>query len=111
MRAVQITEFGGPEVLTLVDTESPVPAEGWHLIDVTAAGVNYADTHQAENSYLAPQKLPLIPGAEVVGRVRGGELDGRRVVALLTGGGGYAEQAVAPPGSVFPIGEDVDDGT
>ncbi|HET9654426.1 MAG TPA: zinc-binding dehydrogenase [Kineosporiaceae bacterium] len=111
MRAVQITEFGGPEVLTLVDTEPPTPPEGWHLIDVTAAGVNYADTHQAENSYLAPQSLPLIPGAEVVGRVRGGELDGTRVVALLLGGGGYAEQAVAPSELVFPIGEDVDDAT
>jgi NADPH2:quinone reductase len=109
MRAVQITEFGGPEVLTLVQTEPPAPSEGRHLIDVTAAGVNYADTHQAENSYLAPQQLPVIPGAEVVGRVRGGELDGTRVVALLTGGGGYAEQALAPAATVFPIGEDVDD--
>lgn len=111
MRAVQITEFGGPEVLTLVDTEPPTQPEGWHLIDVTAAGVNYADTHQAENSYLAPQRLPLIPGAEVVGRVRGGELDGTRVVALLLDGGGYAEQAVAPSEVVFPIGEDIDDAT
>jgi NADPH2:quinone reductase len=111
VRAVQITEFGGPEVLTLVETRSPTPPDGWVLIDVTSAGVNFADTHQAENSYLVPQQLPLIPGAEVVGRVRGGDLDGVRVVALLTGGGGYAEQAVAPSTSVFPIGEDIDDTT
>lgn len=111
MRAVQITRFGGPEVLTPVRTDPPTPPEGWALIDVTAAGVNFADTHQAEDSYLAPQKLPLIPGAEVVGRVRGGHLDGTRVVALLTGGGGYAEQAVAPAATVFPIGEDIDDAT
>lgn len=111
VRAVQITEFGGPEVLTPVETEPPTPPGGWVLVDVTAAGVNFADTHQTENSYLAPQKLPLIPGAEVVGRVRGGDLDGARVVALLTGGGGYAEQAVAPAATVFPIGEDIDDAT
>ncbi len=108
---MQITQFGGPEVLTLVETEPPRPAEGRRLIDVTTAGVNYADTHQAENSYLAPQTLPLIPGAEVVGRVRGGDLDGTRVAALLLGGGGYAEQALATDELVFPIGEDVDDGT
>jgi NADPH:quinone reductase len=111
MRAVQITEFGGPEVLALAETEPPTPRDGWALIDVTTAGVNYADTHQSENSYLAPQRLPLIPGAEVIGRVRGGELDGVRVVALLTGGGGYAEQAVAPARMVFPIDDDVDDVT
>lgn len=111
---MQITEFGGPEVLTLVDAEPPTPADGEVLIDVTAAGVNVADTHQAESSSLAPlvpQRLPLIPGSEVIGRVRGGNLDGTRVVALLAGRGGYAEQAVAPAATVFPIGEDVDDAT
>ncbi|HEX2810706.1 MAG TPA: zinc-binding dehydrogenase, partial [Kineosporiaceae bacterium] len=70
----------------------------------------YADTHQIEDSYLAPQSLPLIPGSEVVGRVRGGELDGRRVVALTPAGGGYAEQAVAHPSTVFPLPDDVPDG-
>lgn len=110
MRAVQIAEFGGPEVLTPVEIEPPEPPEGWVLIDVAAAGVNYADTHQAEDSYLVPQQLPLVPGAEVVGHVRGGDLDGAHVVALLNGGG-YAEQAVAPVSSVFPIGDDVDDAT
>ena len=111
MRAVQISEFGGPEVLTLAEVEPPTAPEGWVLIDVAAAGVNYADTHQAEDSYLAPQRLPLIPGAEVVGRVRGGDLDGTRVVALLAGGGGYAEQAIAPLEMVFPIGDHLDDTT
>jgi NADPH2:quinone reductase len=111
VRAVQITEFGGPEVLTSVETESPTPPEGWVLIDVTSAGVNFTDTHQADNSCPTPQRLPLIPGAEVVGRVRGGDLDGTRVVALLTRGGGYAEQAVAPSSAVFPIGKDIADAT
>ncbi|MBI4939142.1 MAG: NADPH:quinone oxidoreductase family protein [Actinobacteria bacterium] len=111
MRAVQITEFGGPEVLTAVDVEAPQPQEGRLLIDVDAAGVNYADTHQTENSYLARQTLPMIPGGEVVGRVRGGDRDGERVVALLAAGGGYAEQALAHPAAVFGVPDGIDDGT
>ena len=104
MRAVQITEFGGPEVLTIRDLPDPVPATGQLLIDVTRAGVNYADTHQAENSYLAPQELPLVPGAEVVGTTS----DGHRVVALLQGGG-YAEKAVAWPMLAFDVPDGVSD--
>jgi NADPH:quinone reductase-like Zn-dependent oxidoreductase len=45
MRAVQITEFGGPEVLTVVDVPEPEAGEGRTLHDVSAAGINYADTH------------------------------------------------------------------
>jgi NADPH:quinone reductase len=109
MRAVQIQHFGGPEVLHQVDLPDLEPAEGLLLVDVESAGVNYADTHQTENSYLAPQRLPLVPGAEVVGRVRDGELAGQRVVALLAGGGGYAEQALAHPSVTFPIADDLAD--
>ena len=105
MRAIQITEFGGPEVLTLTDLEEPTPAEGQVLIDVSSAGVNYADTHQAENSYLAPAHLPLVPGAEAVGTTA----DGKRVVALLEGGG-YAEKAVAWEPLAFEVPDDVEDG-
>lgn len=46
MRAIQITEFGGPEVLTPTDLPEPEPSDGFSLVDVTGAGVNYADTHQ-----------------------------------------------------------------
>ena len=67
MRAVQITRFGGPEVLDVVDLPAPVPGDGQQLFDVSTAGVNYADTHQIEDSYLAAQQLPLVPGAEFVG--------------------------------------------
>ena len=45
MRAVQITRFGGPEVLDVVDLPDPTPGEGQQLFDVSTAGVNYADTH------------------------------------------------------------------
>ena len=107
MRAIQITEFGGPEMLRQAEVPDPVPSAELVLIEVTSAGLNYADTHQVENSYLAAQQLPLVPGAEVVGRTA----DGRRVVALLAGGGGYAEQALAHPSVVFDLPDDVDDAT
>jgi NADPH:quinone reductase len=104
MRAVVISEFGGPEQLKLVeDHPQPEPGDGQVLIKVSRAGINFADTHARENSYLASYELPLIPGTEVAG-----EVDGRRVVAL-TGTGGYAEYAVAPEQSAFPIPDGVND--
>src|SRR4051795_4294344 len=105
MHAIQIKEFGGPEVLELVELPDPAPADGFELIDVTAAGVNFADTHQTENSYLSTTKLPVVPGSEVAGRTA----DGRRVAALV-GTGGYAERALAPRGLSFDIPEGVTDG-
>jgi NADPH2:quinone reductase len=104
VRAVVITGFGGPEVLELVeDHPDPQPGEGQVLIKVSRAGINFADTHARENSYLASYELPLVPGTEVAG-----EADGRRVVAL-TGTGGYAEYAVAPREAVFPVPDGVSD--
>jgi NADPH2:quinone reductase len=109
VRAIQITEFGGPEVMRLVDLPEPTATDEAVLVDVDAAGVNYADTHQTEDSYLAPQRLPLVPGVEVLGRVRRGERAGRRVVALLSSGG-YAEVAAAHPASTFDVPDGVPDG-
>jgi NADPH2:quinone reductase len=105
MRAVQITEFGGPEVLKLADLPDPVEGDGQVLVDVTSAGVNYADTHQVENSYLAPASLPMVPGAEVVGRLA----DGTRVAAF-TMSGGYCEKALVYPHMAFPLPDAVSDG-
>lgn len=107
MRAVQIREFGGPEVLEVVDLPVPQPAAHEVLVRVTAAGVNFADTHQRGNEYVAKQTLPLVPGAEVAG-VR--EDTGERVVAIV-GHGGYAEYAVAPASRCFPVPDGVDDAT
>jgi NADPH2:quinone reductase len=104
MKAIQVTEFGGPEVLELVEIDDPTVPEGALLIDVEACGINFADTHQAENSYLAPAELPLVPGAEVVGTTA----DGRRVVALLAGGG-YAEKAVSWPQLTWDLPTGVSD--
>jgi NADPH:quinone reductase len=107
MRAIQQKEFGGPEVLELVDLPVPEPGDGEVLIRVSRAGMNFADTHQRNNDYLAPQQLPLVPGGEVAG-IR--EDTGQRVVAL-SGTGGYAEYATAPEALTFPIPDGVDDGT
>jgi len=107
MRAIQIREFGGPEVLELVELPTPEPAPHEVLIRVNLAGMNFADTHQRENVYLAKHELPLVLGGEVAG-VR--EDTGERVVAL-TGTGGYAEYATAPGSLCFPIPEDVEDAT
>jgi NADPH2:quinone reductase len=105
MRAVQIDEFGGPEVLKVVDLPKPEPGEGQVLIEVSRAGMNFADTHQRENSYLARYETPLVLGGEVAGRTE----DGRRVIAMVPSGG-YAEYAVAPEAAVFPIPDEVGDG-
>jgi NADPH2:quinone reductase len=105
MKAIQITEFGGPEVLVLRDVPDPASDNGLLGVEVSAAGINYADTHQAENSYHAPAQLPLIPGAEVVGTTD----DGRRLVALLPGGGGYAQRALVSPALSVPIPDGVYD--
>src|SRR3954449_8046240 len=107
MRAIQIEAFGGPEVLQLVDLPVPEPEAGEVLVRVTRAGINFADTHQRHDQYVARQELPMIPGGEVAG-VR--EDTGQRVVALC-GHGGYAEYAVAPVDRVFPIPDRLDDGT
>src|SRR3954468_16798813 len=107
MRAIQMSEYGGPEVLELVELPIPEPADGEVLIRVARAGLNFSDTHRRTNTYLAKDELPLVPGSEVAG-VR--EDSGERVVALC-GNGGYAEYATAPGAMTFPIPDGVDDGT
>src|SRR3954470_8248186 len=104
MRAIQITEFGGPEVLVLRELDEPDPPDGFVVLNVLAAGVNWADTHQAENTYLAAAELPLVPGGEVVGTTP----EGKRVVALLNGGG-YAERAIAHPSLMWEVPDGVSD--
>ncbi len=104
MRAIQITEFGGPEVLQVAEVPDPVPTEKELLLTVSRAGVNYADTHQAENSYLAPTKLPVIPGGEVVGT----DSTGRRYVALVASGG-YAQIATPSRFTSFEVPKGISD--
>jgi NADPH2:quinone reductase len=113
MRAIRISEWGGPEVLELVE-DAPAPEADEHhvLVRVTRAGVNYADTHARENSYLSRYELPLTPGAEIAGVVErdgGGFEAGQRVVSMV-GTGGYAAYVAAPALTTFAIPDDVSDG-
>jgi NADPH2:quinone reductase len=115
VRAIQITEFGGPEVMKLVELPVPEPGPEDVLIRVTRAGVNFADTHTRTNSYVRKAELPLVPGGEVAGVVAAapagsGLREGQRVIAL-TGFGGYAEYALAPAAHAFPIPDDLSDDT
>ena len=104
MRAIQITEFGGPEVLQLTELPDPEPADGEVAVRVARSGINFADTHQRRDDYLAPQQLPMIPGGEISGTTA----DGRRVAALLMGGG-YAELVAVPGAHLVPVPDEVDD--
>ena len=110
MRAVEIGQFGGPEVLRLVTRPDPVPAAGELLVRVSAAGVNRPDVVQRKGHYPAPPGASDLPGLEVAGTVAGGDPAelaaagfklGDRVCALVAGGG-YAELCVAPIAQVLP---------
>jgi len=105
MRAIQVSSFGGPEVLELVELPDPVPIPGLEVLTVSAAGVNFADTHAAENSYLTEQALPFVPGLEVVGFLP----DGRRMCGFAAAGGAYAEKALVAPEAMFEVPTGVGD--
>lgn len=107
MRAVEFQEYGGPEVLRVVQADVPEPGPGQVSVDTAYAGVNFADLKARAEGYRVPS-LPFRPGLEVSGRVRAvgagvtGLEAGQEVVALL-GSGGYAEVAVADAATVFPL--------
>jgi NADPH2:quinone reductase len=103
MKAIQIEEFGGPEVLRYTEVPDPSPKLAEIVVNVKRSGVNFADTHASRNDYLAEQTLPLIPGAEISGQTN----DGRRVAALL-GSGGYAEQVAVPQAQLIELPPEVD---
>jgi NADPH:quinone reductase len=112
MRAIRISCWGGPDVLELAE-DAPLPEPGEHevLVRVSRSGINFADTHARENSYLARYELPLVPGAEVAGVIErdgNGFTAGQRVVALV-GTGGYAEYVAAPAATTFAVPEGVSD--
>ncbi|MER7625324.1 zinc-binding dehydrogenase [Streptomyces sp. NPDC126503] len=112
MRAVELMEHGGPEVLRAVEAETPEPGPGQVAIDVAYAGVNFADLKARAEGYRVPA-LPFRPGLEVSGRIRavGAGVTGLSVgqeVAALTGGGAYAEVALAEAVTVFPLPTGVD---
>jgi NADPH:quinone reductase len=108
MRAVEITQPGGPEVLKPADRPSPALRENEILIKVAAAGVNRPDVLQRTGNYPVPPGASDIPGLEVAGEIvetgKGVSLwkKGERVCALVAGGG-YAELCVAPEVQALPI--------
>jgi NADPH2:quinone reductase len=111
VRAIQITETGGPDVLRLAELPDPEPGPGDLLVEVAAAGVNYLDTYHRSGAY--PMPLPLIPGSEGAGTVTaiGPDVSTIEVgdrVAWATSLGSYAEQAVVPAEQAVPVPKEVD---
>jgi NADPH2:quinone reductase len=104
VKAIQIEEFGGPELLKPVEVPDPEPSGGEVVVDVARSGMNFADTHAIRNDYLAEQTLPLIPGGEVSGTTP----DGRRVAAILQSGG-YAQKVAVPKPWLVPLPDEVSD--
>jgi len=112
MKAIEITEYGGPKVLKLGERPVPEPKAGEVLIRVRAAGVNRPDVFQRTGNYPVPPGASDIPGLEVAGEIVSGNLAhadnryglkaGDRVCALVQGGG-YAEFCTAPLGQVLPV--------
>jgi len=111
MRAIEITRFGGPEVLQPAERPDPVPAAGELLIAVQASGVNRPDVLQRKGLYPSPPGVSDLPGLEVAGTVAAGApadlaaaglAVGDAVCALLAGGG-YAPLCVAPAGQCLPL--------
>jgi NADPH:quinone reductase len=98
VKAVVLSEVGGPERLELAEAPEP-EAEGQQLVRVQAAGINYLDVLVRRGEYPQAPPLPTIPGIEVAG-----EVDGRRVIALLRGGG-YAEQVAVKEEDLYSLPE------
>ena len=113
MRAVTVTEPGGPDTLTLADLPDPSPGEGEVVLDVAGTAVNRADTLQRQGKYPPPPGASEILGLEcsgVVSAVGESVTDwkvGDEVCALLAGGG-YAEKVAVPAGQVMPVPDGVD---
>ncbi|TWB45172.1 NAD(P)H-quinone oxidoreductase [Nitrospirillum pindoramense] len=110
MRAIAITEPGGPEVLKPIERPLPQPGPGQVLIQVAAAGVNRPDCLQRAGLYPPPPGASDLPGLEVAGTVAalGEGVTGWAVgdaVCALVNGGGYADHAVAPAGQCLPVPE------
>ncbi|WP_323012504.1 NAD(P)H-quinone oxidoreductase [Castellaniella sp.] len=108
MKAIQITQPGGPDVLCLTDRPTPIPGPGEVLIEVAAAGVNRPDVFQRQGSYPPPAGVSDLPGLEIAGHIVGGDPQsaGLRLgdeVCALVAGGGYAQYCVAPAAQCLPV--------
>jgi NADPH2:quinone reductase len=111
MKAIEITSFGAPDVLRVVERPDPVAGEGELLIRVAASGVNRPDVLQRTGNYPVPPGASDLPGLEVAGEIVAGDAKalaeaglavGDRVCALVAGGG-YAALCVAPVAQCLPV--------
>ncbi len=110
MQAIEISEFGAPEVLRVVERDQPVPGAGELLIRVAASGVNRPDVLQRKGNYPVPPGASDLPGLEVAGVIESGDTAGMAAAGLKVGdrvcaliaGGGYAQWCVAPVGQCLP---------
>ncbi len=106
MRAIEITQPGGPDVLKPAARPTPAPRENEILVKVAAAGVNRPDVLQRMGHYPVPPGVSDIPGLEVAGEVVDGSSrlfrKGDNVCALVAGGG-YAEYCVVPEAQALPV--------
>lgn len=112
MRAVVVTEFGGPEVLQWLEVPDPVAGPGEVVVRVTASAVNRADLLQRQGFYPPPPGAPEYPGLECSGTVDsvGDGVEGWSVgdpCTALLAGGGYAERVVVPAGQLMPVPDGV----
>ncbi|MET1057964.1 MAG: alcohol dehydrogenase catalytic domain-containing protein, partial [Nocardioides sp.] len=113
MRAVIVTEPGGPEALTVVDLPDPEPGPGEVLVKVAGTAINRADTMQRQGFYPPPPGASDVLGLECSGTVAAlgegvtGWAVGDEVCALLAGGG-YAELVAVPVGQLMPVPDGVD---
>lgn len=105
MRYIQLTEYGSPANLVVVDGPDPEPRSDDILIEVDKASVNYSDVHLVRGDYLRRPELPMTPGYEVVGRDR----QGRRTLAWLHDMGGWAAKVAVSPGNTYPVPDGVTD--
>ena len=108
MKAVEIAQPGGPEVLKQGERPVPQPGQGEVLVKVAAAGVNRPDVEQRKGTYPPPPGASDIPGLEIAGTVAalGPGADGLKVgdaVCALVSGGGYAEYCTAPVPQCLPV--------
>ncbi len=111
MKAIEIKQFGAPDVLQLTERPEPKPGAGEVLIRVAASGVNRPDVLQRTGNYPVPPGASDLPGLEVAGVIESGDAAamekaglkvGDRVCALVAGGG-YAEACVAPAGQCLSV--------
>ena len=102
MKAIQVRNTGGPEVLEYVDIPKPEPREGELLVRVEAAGVNYIDVYHRGGLYKLP--LPFVPGSEGAGVV---DATGERVAWAMVPGS-YAEYAAVPEEKLVPLPSSID---